>query len=339
MTNSNSKVTRRQVLNGALGVAGAAVLCAPAIARAQTPTVFRIATTEAIGSPMTVHFDKAADLIRDRSEGSITVEHYPAGQLGSVSQLLQNNRIGSVPCTSLGFDVEGELCPEITALALGFLIRSSEHLDKIMGGDLGQELSDAVLKRTGVEYTTYGERGYHNILSTRKVETLEELQGLKIRTPESDITLNLWKNLGASPTPLSYVEQYNALSTGLIEGMSADPEPVKGYKWYEIAKHYAMSRHWYLLKAVRMNGKWINSLPQEKQDIIRSSLREAFAGQRQVARESYFQTLEELKAQGVEINEIADIDAWHQKNMPVIEAYVEKYPSSKDIVEKVQSLA
>ena len=97
-------------------------------------------------------------------------------------------------------------------------------------------------QKTGVEFVDYGEVGFRHILSKRKVTNLDELKGLKIRTPEIKLWVDFWKKLGANPTPLAYAEQYSALSTGLIDGLEADVFSIKGFKWGEQAKNLTSRR-------------------------------------------------------------------------------------------------
>ena len=330
---------RRRFLNGSLGLAGASAIGSPWVVRAQAPIVFRIATIEAIGSPMTIYFDKAAALIKQRSGGRIDVQHFPASQLGGPLQLVQNSRTGSIQCTSVGFDADEDLAPEVASAALGFVFKDEAHVDKVILGDLGRQLADIAAKKTGAEYVAYGETGFRHILATRKVTNLAELKGLKMRVPDTKAAVDFWRTLGASPTPLSYPEQYNALSTGIIQGLDSDPFNIIGFKWHEHAKHYSMTSNFFLIKAVRVNAAWLSKLPADLQQVVRGSLAESFAGQRAENRAQYGKAVDQLRKEGVQVYQVNDLPEWRKKSREFYDSYVRRLPVAKPMLEALLASA
>ena len=326
-------LNRRSFLNGTLGLAGATTIGSPAVVLAQAPVLFRIATIEAINSPMTIYFDKAAALIKQRSGGKIDVQHFPASQLGGPLQLVQNTRLGTVQCTSVGFDADEDLAPEAATAALGFIFKDEAHVDKVILGDLGKQLADIVGKKTGAEYVAYGETGFRHILATRKVTNLDELKGLKLRVPDTKAAVDFWKTLGANPTPLPYPEQYSALSAGVIQGMDSDPFSIIGFKWHETAKHYSMTSNFFLIKAVRVNHAFLAKLPAELQQVVRGSLQEAFAGQRAENRAEYGKAVDQLKQQGVQVYQVTDLPEWRKKSREFYDSYAARFPQAKPMLE------
>ncbi len=117
--------------------------------------------------------------------------------------------------------------------------------------------------------------------------------------PQLRIWVDFWTLLGAAPTPLPYSEQYSALSTGIIDAIDSDVFSIVGFKFHEQAKNLTLTGHWFLPKAVRVNAAWLDSLPEDLRDLVRTSAKEAFAEQRTINRAKASATLEELKALGV----------------------------------------
>ena len=251
-------------------------------ALAQQKFVFRMAHSEAIGAPLTLALQKWCDQLNSKSGGRIDAQHFPGSQLGSYTQLIEQSRIGTIQGTVGGPDTEESVAPEIAATggAPGFIFKDEAHVDKVLQGPLGVEVSAIARKKTGVEFVAFAEVGFRHILSRRPVTNLETLKGLKIRVPEIKLWVDFWRKLGANPTPLPYAEQYTALSTGVIDAVEADFFSIRGFKWYEQAKHLTLSYHWFLPKAVRVNAKWMDSLPPDLQTIVRQTATEVFAEQR-----------------------------------------------------------
>jgi C4-dicarboxylate-binding protein DctP len=310
------------------GTAGAAaVLMTPAIwrpARAQG-IICRIATSEAIGSPISEAFEAWAATLREQSDGAIDAQHFPASQLGSYSDLIEGNRLGTIEITTGGPDTEEAIAPEIAATggAPGFIYRDEAHVDAVLQGPIGAQVSQIAREKTGVEFVAFAEVGFRHLLTKEPVTNLAELAGTKIRVPELRVWIDFWQLLGANPTPLPYAEQYNALSTGVIEGLEADFFSILGFNWYEQAPHLTLTNHWFLPKAVRVNAAWLDGLPPELQDMVRNTAVEAFASQRESNRAGMASALDELVAKGVTVHELSDEEKalWVETASPLFEQF------------------
>ncbi len=338
--NTPGRHSRRSIL-----AAGAAALAMPAFARrglAQQTYVCRIAHTEGIGTPITNAFEAWAQRLNAESGGRIDAQHFPAAQLGGLAEALEGSRIGTIQVTTAGPDSEEAIAPEIAALggAPGFIYKNEAHVDAVLQGDLGRKASQIARDKTGVEFVAYGETGFRHILSKNPVHSLADLQGLKIRVPQLRIWVDFWTLLGSAPTPLPYSEQYSALSTGIIDAIDSDVFSVEGFKFFEQAKHLTLTGHWFLPKAVRVNAAWLDSLPDDLQDLVRTSADEAFAEQRRINRALADQTLEGLKAQGVEVftlpaEELAQMEV---QTEPLFDQFGSVSPETAEMIAAIRAL-
>ena len=252
---------RRAVLTGALS---AGLIGAPMVARAQQKFVCRMGHSEAIGSPLTDAFAQWAKVLNEKSGGRIDAQHFP----GEPARQLHAEHRAEPARHHPGHDRRSGHRRDHGARdrrdrrRAGFIYRDEAHVDRVLQGDIGREVSQIARQKTGVEFVDYGEVGFRHILSKRKVTNLDEVKGLKIRTPEIKLWIDFWKKVGANPTPLAYAEQYSALSTGLIDGLEADVFSIKGFKWGEQAKNLTLTAHWFLPKATRVNARWLDLLPR-----------------------------------------------------------------------------
>jgi len=319
----------------------AGAVAMPGVLRAQQKFVCRIGHSEAIGSPLTQAFDVWAKALNERSGGRIEAQHFPASQLGSYSQNIEQNRMGTIQVSTGGPDTEESVAPEIAATggAPGFIYKDDAHVDRVLQGDIGKEVSRIAREKTGVEFVAYGEVGFRHILSKKPVQTMADVKGMKIRTPEVKLWVDFWRALGSSPTPLPYAEQYSALSTGLIDALESDVFSVVGFKWHEQAKHLTLTSHWFLPKAVRVNARWLDSLPQDLQSLLRSTATEAFAEQRRVNRANAARTLEQLKSAGVQVHTLQDTAAWRQSTARLFDEFGAKSPATKAMIDRIKALA
>lgn len=325
---------------------GGTALAAPMLMRsawAQETFVCKIAHSEAIGSPFTNAFDSWAKVLNEKSEGRIDAQHFPASQLGGLAQLLEMSRIGTIQVTAAGPDSEEAIAPEIaaTAGAPGFIYKNEAHVDAVLQGDIGQEISQIAREKTGVEFIAYGEVGFRHLLTKEPVTDLASLQGVKLRVPEVRIWVDFWKALGANPTPLPYSEQYSALSTGVIDGLDSDYFSILGFKWHEQAKNILPTYHWFLPKAIRMNAAWLDKLPADLQELCRTTAKEAFEEQRTLNRAGADQALEDLKAVGCIVHPFpAEEKArWEEKSAGLYESFGATSPETAAMIEKIRGLA
>ena len=337
----NSALNRRTFIR-----AGAAALAMPAVvssAFAQEKFTMKIAHTEGIGTPITEAFEKWTQMLIDKSEGRIDAQHFPAAQLGGLAEALEGSRIGTIQATTAGPDSEEAIAPEIAALggAPGFIYKNEAHVDAVLQGELGQKASDIARAKTGVEFVAYGETGFRHILAKSPVTSLDTLKGVKIRVPQLNIWVSFWTLLGAAPTPLPYDQQYEALSTGLIDAIDSDVFSIKGFKFYEQAKYLTLTGHWFLPKAIRVNAAWLDSLPADLQELVRSSAKEVFAEQRTANRANAAAVLEELKGLGVEVTQLPaeELAKMEELTAPLYDEFGSKSPETAEMIAAIRALA
>ncbi|MFC4671580.1 TRAP transporter substrate-binding protein [Seohaeicola nanhaiensis] len=325
---------------------GGAALATPMLMRtawAADKFVCKIAHSEAIGSPFTNAFDKWTAILNEKSDGRIEAQHFPASQLGGLAQLLEMSRIGTIQVTAAGPDSEEAIAPEIaaTAGAPGFIYKNEAHVDAVLQGDIGEEISRIAREKTGVEFIAYGEVGFRHLLTKAPVTDLASLQGVKLRVPQVTIWVDFWKLLGANPTPLPYSEQYAALSTGVIDGLDSDYFSILGFKWHEQATNILPTYHWFLPKAIRMNAAWLDALPADLQELCRTSAKEVFAEQRAINRAGADKALEDLKAVGCTVHPFpAEEKArWEEKSASLYDTFGATSPETAAMIAKIRALA
>ena len=152
-----STISRRGVLGHGAAAFAAATLGAPMVARAQQKFVCRMGHSEAIGSPLTDAFANWTKVLNEKSGGRIDAQHFPASQLGSYTQNIEQNRLGTIQVTTGGPDTEEIIAPEIAATggAPGFIYRDEAHVDRVLQGDIGaRDLADRARRRPASSSST-----------------------------------------------------------------------------------------------------------------------------------------------------------------------------------------
>ena len=311
---------------------------APAAPAAKDAITFRIGHAESLGSPTNDAFERWIKILDERSGGRLKAQHFPAGQLGNYTQIIEGNRLGTIEISMGGPDTEAKVAPIVAALALGYVFKDEQHVDRVLQGPIGERVSEECKAKTGVEFIAYGEEGFRHVLSKRPVNSLADLKGMKIRVPETPIGLRTFQLLGASPTPVAFNEVYNSLQTGVVDGTEGSLFAIQGFKYHEAATYLVLSGHWFNPKPVRVNAKWLAGLPIDLQQLLRQTAKEVMGEERADARKRAGDVLKQLKDQGVQVYELADKEEWIKATAPQHDEYAKEFPEAAKVLEEVRAL-
>jgi tripartite ATP-independent transporter DctP family solute receptor len=171
--------------------------------------------------------------------------------------------------------------PKANILMMPFVIRNWNDVGKLANSQVMEEIGVS-LERKGLKLMGIGSYGFFNILAVKKpILEPADFSGVKIRVFPTPVLVDLYKALGASPTPIAFSEIYTALQQGVIEATDGTLDNAYASKQYEVAKYLTKSNHvhgWFLYL---VNKKWFESLAPHKQKMIK----EAYAEFSVVARE------------------------------------------------------
>ena len=206
----------------------------------------------------------------------------------------------------------------------------------IDSGELGRFFS-GVAHGIGLEPIMYAEYGYRNFVTIKKpVSSVGDLAGLKIRTTDSPVEVEVAKALGMNPTPVAWGETYTALQQGTVDGEGNTFPHLYGAKHHEVLKYAITSVHNYGMQVMMANKKWWDKLDPRAQQVIREAAAEALAYQRTTlypenearAREGF------LKA-GIRIVDLTpeQIEEFRVATRPVWDKFVSQFPP--ELVEMV----
>ncbi|MGQ3213386.1 TRAP transporter substrate-binding protein [Shinella sp.] len=275
------------------------------------------------GHPQVTGMEKFAELIKEKSGGKIDVKLFPGGVLGGDVQTISALQGGVIEMTVLNAGILASNVKQFGAVDLPFLFNSGEEADKVMDGAFGTGLMD-LLPDTGLVGLGYWELGFRNLTNNRHpVTKLEDISGLKIRTIQSPIPIELFNSLGANAVPLPYTELYTALETGTVDGQENPAANILNAKFYEVQKYMTVTRHQYNPQIVLISKKVWDGLNDEEKAVFQSAATEARDYQRKVSREVDAKAIEDIKATGMEVGELSPEET--QKLRDAVKPLIEKF--------------
>lgn len=200
------------------------------------------------------------DIVEAESGGKITVELYPAGQLGGEKDLIAQAQAGAIQMTMVS-GVFGSFCKEASILDTPYLFSSAAVAWKVVDGPFGQKLAKKCLEETKLRTLAFGETGFRNFTNnTREIKSPADVQGLKLRVQEIPLYVEMVKGLGGVPTPIAFPELPGALKTGVVDGQENPVSVILSNKFYEIQKYLTLDQHVYGTDFILVNESFFEGL-------------------------------------------------------------------------------
>ena len=265
-----------------------------------------------------------AEDVKSGTNGSVTVQVFPNGQLGTDEQLIDGVRSGILDFTLSGLNNFTGMIPKAGAFSLPFMFPTREVAYKVLDGDVGQGvLKD--LEAFNIKGLEFPENGYRNISNNKgPVRTPADLSGVVMRVNNSKALNDLFGILDANPQQIPVAELYTALETGVVDAQDHPIWVVEAFKFYEVQKYLSLSQHAFSALTLAMNLDTFNKLTADEQKVVLDAAAKAVAFQRTENRAAEEKQIAFLESQGMEVNRDVDGDAFQKAAAPVWESFKEE---------------
>ena len=300
------------------------MILTPALALAET--VIKLAHVD----PDDVYISKKGaavrvfkDLVEAETRGEVVVNLFGAGQLGGERELIESTKLGTIQMCMVSAAIASYFKPAMV-LDIPYLFPSAPVAWKVLDGPFGKELSENLLKDTGLRNLAYGETGIrHFSNSKRPIKSPADMGGLKIRVMETPLYIEMVKALGASPTPIAWPEVYTSLQQGVVDGQENPVSVILQVKFQEVQKYLTLDGHTYGADFLLINDKFFTSkLTPEQQQIIKRAAIVAGNCGRAIQQLNSAMGIAKLKEFGMEIYSPTDEERAQFKELtqkPVLE--------------------
>lgn len=218
---------------------------------------------------------KIKEYIDKHSNGRIKVEIYPANQLGSYKEVVEQVQMGSLEVAHTSVDGIASFIPELTLIDLQYTMPDDATGRKFMRGTFIDEINAALAKTmSNVKLASMCNGGnWRSFYTTKKeVKSAADLKGLKIRTINSPLQQEFTRQMGANPTAVAWGEVYTALSTGVVDGLKIAINDILANKMDESIRYGLLDMHTYLYGFYWVNNQWLASMPEDLQKVVKDAL-------------------------------------------------------------------
>ena len=248
---------------------------------------------------------KFAEEVEALTEGRIAVEVYPNETLGKEMDVINGMQLGTADMTITGESLQN-YAPMAALLAIPYGYETLEDMDAVAGGELGEKIEQQIIEKVGIRPIAYFARGPRNLTTNRPITSPEELDGLKMRVPNVPLFLNVWKALGANPTPMAFSEVFTSLQNGTIDAQENPLALIKSANFNEVQDYVNLTQHvrsWIYLTLSDM--AW-----QQMSEEDQAAVMEAAARAQDWEREQFLADEQELQAELEELGmEFVEVDS------------------------------
>ncbi|MBF7095635.1 TRAP transporter substrate-binding protein [Alkalibacter mobilis] len=210
---------------------------------------------------------KFKEVVEEKSNGSMTVTIYPNSTLGGDRDMAEGLQIGTLDFALIA-GVLGNFEPSIQLLELPYLFDNYEEYSTVIHGEIGQQIADKVLDASGIRILTFWDRGARHVTSNKPINSLADIQGLKIRLPEIKAMSDTWAAMGAAPTTMAWNEVYTGLEQKVIEAQENPIPFIYGGRIHEVQDYLALTAHKYEYVTIAMSDLTWQSLTDEQKAIV-----------------------------------------------------------------------
>lgn len=219
---------------------------------------------------MHVALQKMSDTIYEKTAGRYKLDIHANSALGGESDLIEGVQMGTVDMCFTATTPLANTVQTVAKLDLPFLIQDYDHADACfydVNSEIRQTIMDEI-DNSGFKCLTLCENGFRKLVTTKPINSIDDLKGLKIRVMENQLHLELWNSLGASPTTMSASEALTGIQQGTVDAVEMFNSAVISVGFAELVDYYVATNHIYTVGTLLVNQNVFNKMSAEDQQVF-----------------------------------------------------------------------
>ncbi len=301
-------------------------------AAAQQKMVLKASDVHAAGYPTVVAVENLGKKLEQATHGRISVQMYPAMQLGGEKEAIEQAQIGAIAFARVSVGALGPVVDDLNVFNMPYVFRNTAHMQQVIDGPIGQELLDKVTNSgKGLIGLCWMDAGARNFYDTKKpIKTVADLKGLKIRVIGNPIFVDMANAMGGNGVAMGYDQVFSALQTGVVDGAENNPPSYVFDNHYQVAKFYTIDEHLIVPEMLVLSKKAWDGMSKDDQALLLKFAKEAQQEERKLWAAYEQQAMDKAKAAGIQIIQVSDADkkAFQDAVKPVWDKYGPKYAAT-----------
>lgn len=306
------------------GLAAVVLLGSAAVSHAQTTIKLGWTTADSKVDPYAIAAHYFAEELETVAPGEFDVQFFPNHQLGDDTAMLQAMQFGTMGAGVITGTQVGTLESAFQLNDLPFLYANNQQAHKVLDGEVGQKLL-SLLDSKGIVGLGFPEAGFrHTINNKGPIRTPGDFSGVKLRVQPSDLFIASFRAIGANPVPMAWSDVFTAVQQGTVDGLEIPLPVIFANKYPEVTDYLSLTSHTYNALALLMSKRTFDKLSVDNQKKVREAARRAIQRQRETVAANNDEVLEKIRAAGMAVNDVDDVEAFRGKVSGVYDDYRSK---------------
>lgn len=299
--------------------------------------VFSYAENQTSDYPTTLGALRFAQLVEERTQGRIIIQVYSEGAMGSEAEVIKQMRYGGIDFARISIAQISDYIPEMSVLQLPYLYVNSEHMWRVLDGSIGEDFLEYPERYDLIGLSWYDAGARSIYCASRKIEKLEDMEGLRIRVQEAQMMSDMIRALGATPVQIPYDQVYAALERKQVDGAENNWSSYETMQHYEVAEYFTVDEHIRIPEMQICATHTWEQLTESDRQIITECARESALYERELWTEHEKQARENALANNAEEILLSD-EELQRFRMAMEPIYQEYYDDYGNIIEEIRGM-
>ncbi len=232
------------------------------------------------GAPEASIYGRFATIFKENldavSNGSIDVKLRCCNQISSEDEAFKAMQLGTVDGFFITANNVSPHWPLMDVTVLPYIFTDTDHLQRVLDGPVGQLIKDKLYAETSVHLLSFGPALYRDFYnSVRPVDTMADMEGLKVRVPKNEVMIATFEAFGAEPIPLAWSETPTALQTGTVDGGDNGTSFIRDMKFYEFEPNLVILEHFVSMSPLFVSDAFMKRLSDEQRQMVMTAATDA----------------------------------------------------------------
>lgn len=247
-----------------------------------SPITIKFSHVVAENTPKGQMANKFKELVEQRLAGKVTVKVFPNSQLFGDNKVLEALLLGDVHLAAPSLSKFKKYTKKLQVFDLPFLFNDIEAVSGFMKSSAGTDLLSSVESK-GLAGLGFLHNGMKQISSSKELHLPTDAAGLKFRIMSSDVLVEQFRAIDASPQKKPFAEVFTLLQTRAIDGQENTWSNIYSKKFFEVQDHITETDHGYLGYMIVSSQEFWSSLPDDLRPEVEKALAEAVEFGNQIA--------------------------------------------------------
>jgi len=282
---------------------------------------------------------KFSELVNEYYDGEVTFDLRGNSELGIEPDYVNFLNQGvAIDYAIIAPSNLARFAPSVPLMDMPFVFRDLDHWNAVLSSDVLAPLEDVLLEKADLRVIGYAGGGTRNLISNKVISNMDELKGHKMRVMGAPIQARVFEAATAAPAAIAYSEVYNAIQTGVVDGLENEAASLLQYKFFEVAPNITLTQHSITVRPIIFSNKSFSKLPEDLQAAILKAGKEAGDYGREIESTEDGLKLQQMADDGqIKVQEFADREKLLELVVPVQDAYATEL-DAVDLLEAIRSM-